>query len=569
MQIPRSSDPLFKDRLVIANYEEEQVESGGTKWLFILLFLAAIAAAVYFFWPQLEPHWDQAIKNYFPTEKTVDHSDQNGVVTLAPYTQPRVENEPQSTTEPVKPAEKPAEAAGATELNPATVTPAPLPREETPPVTPNESVIVETKPTESLAQTNPITTVENTPNETPVVTLETVENDPAPAAPITTTAPLVETQPVVETNPPEITPMTIPSPVNAEANIEALKNKAKMQIKRTRFTSPAGDNAYETAQELRALNAEAADAIVAEITAWYIERGQYYLEQDRFFPPGKGNAYTIYQILENIAPQDTHTKELRNTLITQQEKLAKERMRDNKLIAPEGDSALDVYQVLEQYFPQDNATKKLKKTLVNTLVQRGQRQINQRKYTTLEDDNAYDTYSAILQIEIDHPKGIAGFEQIINEYIRLAQQRARQGREEHALNLIESGLRIAPSNKSLLDLKAKLTNTQSSAESIEQNKTQLLALMKQQLSSGRLTRPRGNNATETYQQLQKLLPANNAQTAALAKQLGDAYFNMARQQLVDKRAEQSLKTVNQGLIVVGEHEQLLRFQQELQTVLDQ
>jgi hypothetical protein len=566
MQIPRSSDPLFKDRLVIANYEEEQTESGGTKWLFILLFLAAMAAAIYFFWPQMAPHWDQAIKNYFPTETATDNTNHNGVVTLAPYTQPSADPVAQPIVEPTTVTQ---EAGEANETVAAAPAPSPVTRGETPPVTLNETVIVEAKPTESLAQTPPAITVENAPHATPMVTLAETENNPISPALIRITEPTespAETQAVATPNNSE---MATVANANAEANIEALKRKAKMQIQRTRFTSPAGDNAYETAQELQALNAEAAAEIVAQITAWYIERSQHYVEQNRFFPPGKGNAYTLYQILENIAPQDTHTKELRKTLITQQESLAKQRIRDNKLIAPEGDSALDVYQVLEQYFPQDNATKKLKKTLVNTLVQRGQRQINQRKYTTPEEDNAYDTYSAILQIEIDHPKGIAGFEQIINEYVRLARQRARQGRQEHALSLVESGLRIAPNNKNLLDLKAQLTNTQSDSESTEQNKTQLSALMKQQLSSGRLTRPRGNNATETYQQLQKLLPANNSQLITLTEQLGDAYFNMARQQLVDKRAEQSLKTVNQGLIVVGEHEQLLRFQQELQTLLDQ
>lgn len=582
MQISRSSDPLFKDRLVVTSYEESTRQSGIKVWLLVLCLLGGGVAAAVYFWPQLSPHVDalMAQLNTPATEETeampeppaLQQADSAPESNMINHAEPAPslsteENGTVATILSLPPATPMAEQADEAEVETVeAVEPVAVTVEAATPVAEVETTTEQaTEATETVAEADNV---------------EEAETATAPVEMITT-AEMMETsiEAVEEVVSSETVATTEEAEVAAEAVAEAkpvdetatqvaeLLKTAKRQIVRTRLTSPEGDNAYETVQALRKLGATAeADEVEDKILTWYHDQAQSYIDKQRLFPPGKGNAYTMYQRMYQIAPNHKQVQTLQKTLIDSQQGLVKDRLKAGHIVAPEGESVYEVYQVLASYFPDAQETQQLRDNMINTLLERGERQLDQRKFTTPEDDNAYDTYSAILQIEENNAKGLAGLDQVVEEYVRLGRLRMKQGRYSHARTLVERGLQIAPENEELIKLMESLsTRTEAPARS----NVDLVALAQQQLASGYLSRPRGNNASETYERLKKKLPNTDGQLLGLGRQLGEAYFILARQQFIDNQPEQSLKTVNQGLKVLGEHEKLARFQQELELLLDE
>ncbi len=581
MQISRSSDPLFKDRLVVTSYEENTGQSGIKVWLLVLFLLGGGIAAGVYFWPQLSPHVDDfmaqvnapatnteaepmpladsapasSMTNYAEAEPNVSTDDNGTVATrlsLPPAT-PMAEQTAEPEAEPIAEPETTESAAE------STIAAVEAPTAATPEA--------ETEVTAETASTEPETT------EAVEMLAETASTEEAETAPAE--AEVVENTATAEPESTELATAEASEATAAEAEpvgdnaaqVADLMKKAKRQLARTRLTSPEGDNAYETSQALRKLGATAeADEVENGILTWYHEQAQSYLDKQRLFPPGKSNAYTMYQRMFQIAPNHAQVQALQKTLIDSQQSLVKGRLKAGNIVAPEGESVYEVYQVLASYFPDAKETQKLRDNMIDTLLKRGERQLQQRKFTTPEDDNAYDTYSAILQIEENNAKGLAGLDKVVDEYVRLGRLRMKQGRYDHARTLVERGLQIAPDNEELLKLMESLS---SRAQAPARSNVDLISLAQQQLASGHLSRPRGNNASETYERLKKKLPKTDQQLLGLGRQLGEAYFTLARQQFIDNQPEQSLKTVNQGLNVLGEHEKLARFQQELELLLDE
>jgi len=235
--------------------------------------------------------------------------------------------------------------------------------------------------------------------------------------------------------------------------INRLLEKSATQIRRTRFTSPKGDNAYETYQALRKIASQEAEILLDKIVAWYYERGQKYVEENKLTQPKSGNALQMYQKIHQLAPQHPNTQALFNNMLTTLTQQAAEYIEQKNWLNDTDESAYTVYQQLNLIAPQQEKTQQLFNTIVGSLSQQAQQQIAEQKYTTPNNDNAVETYKKILKIAPNHVEATEGLEKIIQKYYRLALLRKSQGRYKGSMIWIKRGLQVNPNHQELNELK--------------------------------------------------------------------------------------------------------------------
>jgi hypothetical protein len=118
---------------------------------------------------------------------------------------------------------------------------------------------------------------------------------------------------------------------NTQETVNTMIERAKEQLARQRFTSPAGDNAYETSQQLAKIAPEPAQEIVNAIVNWYLEQGQrYLLDKDRLLKPEQRNALEMYQRAQEIAPEHPQVKEGIDKIVKECRRLASNYQKSGK-----------------------------------------------------------------------------------------------------------------------------------------------------------------------------------------------------------------------------------------------
>jgi tetratricopeptide (TPR) repeat protein len=246
-------------------------------------------------------------------------------------------------------------------------------------------------------------------------------------------------------------------PKTSPKSAEELLAQAKKQIAKKRFTSPAGNNAYETYHYLLQKAPKEAQSILDEIVTWYFEQGQKYLNRRRLTTPKKrGNAYNMYKKIHEIAPQHEKTQILLSEIIIAFNKRAKQQIEKERLTNPTGNNAYVTYQELQTIAPTHQYTKTLVKTLVNRLLALGKKQIDKSNFTTPKNDNAADTYKKILTISPNNAQAKLGIKKIAREYYQLALSNQKEKKYLSSQTWIKRGLRVDPENPSLIRIKQEV-----------------------------------------------------------------------------------------------------------------
>jgi len=240
------------------------------------------------------------------------------------------------------------------------------------------------------------------------------------------------------------------------ASVKGLLAKAKKQIVRKRFTSPAGDNAYDTYRQLLEKAPEQAQPVLDDILAWYFKQGQKYITRGRFTRPKKGNAYKVYQKIRDIAPQHDNIPILLNDIINGLNKQATRQLQKDRLISPSSNNAYLTYQELLTLAPNHQNTQSLLKTLVNSLLTQAKEQMDKSYYTSPKNNNAAKTYQKILTISPDNAQAMQGIKKIAKEYYQLAFKNKKVGRYISSMTWIEKGLHVDPDNADLNRLKQEV-----------------------------------------------------------------------------------------------------------------
>ncbi|MGC1955164.1 MAG: serine/threonine-protein kinase [Gammaproteobacteria bacterium] len=86
---------------------------------------------------------------------------------------------------------------------------------------------------------------------------------------------------------------------------------------------------------------------------------------------------------------------------------------------------------------------------VSELLARAKQQRQQGRLTLPPGDNAYESYQRVLMLVPAHREAKSGLDAIANDYQRLAAARRQEGELQKSLNLIRSGLRVAPDHVGL------------------------------------------------------------------------------------------------------------------------
>lgn len=419
----------------------------------------------------------------------------------------------------------------------------------------------------------------NQPGENP---LPPPESAPSVAQPTNTMAPktMVPTESVNTT--PEVPPTTTnnqatppetPKISNERQNtentqnssyspeeIEALVTKAQGQIKNTRLTTPEGDNAYETYQQLVAISPAKAEEVLDNIVEWYIDKTQSYLKKNRVTLPERGNAYQTYQKLMSIAPNNRQAKSLLMPLLRAFDDNIKEHIHKDRFLHPPTNNMHNSALKMLKVAPNHPESQRILDKVIRALLRNARQQMEKKKYTTPHYDNAYSTYKAILQLDADNRNAKTGIDTIANRYYSLAVEKQEKGYPKVSIEMIERGLAVKPIDPALLALKEQLLSTGSS--DLRDPHEALLLKARRQVAEGKLKKPVGDNAYETYQTLVKVA-SGHPQLDNLLEQIGDKYTEQAREQYNKKQWQQSLALITDGLAIVPDHSGLNQLKEDV------
>ncbi|EIJ42613.1 hypothetical protein BegalDRAFT_1736 [Beggiatoa alba B18LD] len=425
MQIKMGSDPVFKDRIVVANQSPTRnytaLSMGG------LMIIGVVAGLAY-----VSPHIPHSFLESSPTEENAPVTPDNTANASEHHTATKSNSAVMTPLKPVDPPKPPTnfvEKPKTDDKTPQTVATA-KPIEAKPAPT----------PTETKTETTPPTSNSNTNNT------EAPQTNPTPTATPTTTPPPTET--IATTN-----TVQTPPPAQPVDEVATLVDKAQKQIERTRLTTPAGDNAFETYEALKKISPDAADKVREQIVKRYIEQSQKAVERGRI--TSSGGAFEMYRKLNEIAPENKDTQALMNSMLNTLQKQASAQIQKGNLINPDGNNAYATYQDIIAIYPTSEMAKVLLQDIVKALLEKADKQVDQRKYLTPKDDNAYASYQAVLEMSPNNKKATEGIKNIVKQYQKHASTKQKEGDYKASMTFIEAGLQINPTDKSLLELREK------------------------------------------------------------------------------------------------------------------
>jgi hypothetical protein len=269
----------------------------------------------------------------------------------------------------------------------------------------------------------------------------------------------VPIQSVASSSPP-VTAASITVPTQTESStetktpVERLLSQAQRQLKLTRFTSPKGDNAFQTYQELVQIDTQAAQQVLDKIVAWYLKRGKKYLDKGylaRKTTRRGNNAYKMYQKLLEIAPEHPSTQTFFDEMLVTLNRRAKKQLKKQN-----SDNAYATYQEMLIVQPDSPKTQALLETIIQQLLARAEEQIKKSWYTSPKDDNAAKTYRQLLKIMPENIPAQDGLKKIAQKYYQLAARKNRQARYEASMKWIKKGLQVNPDDADLKRLKQEV-----------------------------------------------------------------------------------------------------------------
>ncbi|ALG68625.1 tetratricopeptide repeat protein [Beggiatoa leptomitoformis] len=402
MQIKMGSDPVFKDRIVVAN------QTPARKYMLLLTSSAIVIGII------------SAILYFVPIMSMWDTPDETASTNITTDTKSSFTKPSQTVMPPLKPVEVAKQPANFVEKPPATEHASGMPIAPTKPVD-NKSATTTTEPPKASTET---TVAESSPT------------DNKPVETSTTTPVATPTPPPVPSDP-----------------IADLVNKAQKQIERTRLTTPEGDNAFETYQALEKISPTEAEKVREQIISRYLEQSKRAVERGRITV--SGGAYEMYRKLGEIAPDHKETQGLMDAMLNALQKRASVQMQKGDLLSPEANNAYATYQEIITIYPSSEMAKVLLQDLLKALVSKGDQQVIQRKYLTPEGDNAYASYSKVLEISPKNKKAEEGIKNIVKQYQIHATTKQKQGDYKASLSYIDAGLQLNPTDKTLLELRKK------------------------------------------------------------------------------------------------------------------
>jgi tetratricopeptide (TPR) repeat protein len=286
-------------------------------------------------------------------------------------------------------------------------------------------------------------TSNTTSQPVPATPVETVAAKPSEVKP--TLKPSTAAHKAHEPSKPAV--VAAPQPDTAES----LLNKARGQIAKLRLTSPEGDNAYATYQALMKLDPKQAQSILDEIVGWYVEQNNKLIEKEKF-----SEAHKNYEKLRELAPQHSSVPKLFDDILLALKHRIEVQLAAEHVLLPKNDSAFAHYQELHNLAPEQAATKQVLQKLVTALMSKVKKQVFSEHYLSPKDDNAFDTYQVLLKIAPEHKEVKEAVVRMAKRLHTLATQEEKANKLKDGLETVHKALKLAPEDKPLLQLQARL-----------------------------------------------------------------------------------------------------------------
>lgn len=294
--------------------------------------------------------------------------------------------------------------------------------------------------------------------------------------------------------------------------LEFLSHKAQAQWSENKLTTPAGDNAYETYQQILTLDSsnELAKTGLEKIVKHYENLARVTQEQGNFA-----------QSLEII--------------------------KQGLFVMPNDPRLLMMQREIQEKINQQMQST-LRANREKLLLKQAEQQL-----ASLQWEAAYATYREMLSIDPENLQAQTGLGQIADRYMQLA--REQKDNLPTGLFFTEKGLAISPNHAGLRALKEEFTT-----KLLKQNELNgLLKRADQQLAAQRLTEPAGDNAYETYQKILRLFPGQPQAQAGINK-IADKFEELVR---AEPNRQKNLILLEKGLTVMPTHSGLLALSKTL------
>jgi len=326
----------------------------------------------------------------------------------------------------------------------------------------------------------------------------------------------------------------------ARANVEVqrvaqLLDQAQQQLVAVQLTTPPGDNALDSYQEVLSLDAnnQQAKAGLREIANRYTQLAQ----TKRAAGDLEGGLSMAVRGL-TVQPKHPQLLSLRNRINQQlAEKAARERT-------------------------------------VSQLLAEAQQRLEAGRLTEPQRDSAYDAFQKVLEVDPENQRAQRGVEVIAtqmraNRYLARAISKREDGDQKGVLRMARLGLDVDPTHAGLANLRSEIESVlQAGAErkrqleQREQMLEKLLAQAQRQIDEQKLSEPSGDNAYQTIQTIWRIEPGNARAQQALDRLMIE-YGSLARQYRRDGELQQSIAIVDKALAIEPENADLLALQKSL------
>ncbi|OQW94358.1 MAG: hypothetical protein BWK79_06240, partial [Beggiatoa sp. IS2] len=294
--------------------------------------------------------------------------------------------------------------------------------------------------------------------------------------------------------------------------LEFLLQKAQVQWSVNKLITPAGDNAYETYQQMLTLDSN-----------------------NKLAKTGLEKMAKHYENLARVAQE--------------QEDFARSReiIKQGLFVMPNDQRLLMMQRETQEKITQQ-AQSTVRANREKLLLKQADQQL-----ATLQWEAAQATYREILSIDPENSQAQTGLGQIADRYMQLA--REQKDNLPTGLFFAEKGLAISPNHAGLRALKEDFTT-----KLAKQNELNgLLKRADQQLAAQRLIEPAGDNAYETYQKILRLVPGHLQAQAGISK-IADKFEELARS---EPSRQKNLILLEKGLTVMPTHSGLLALSKTL------
>lgn len=256
-----------------------------------------------------------------------------------------------------------------------------------------------------------------------------------------------------------------------------------------------------------------------------------YQSQGKLIEPPDGNAYAAFQKVLEFDPQnDVANKGLEAILASLMDKAGK------SLASGDLEQAGKLVENIDRLFPNNRRVAEMRTSItakereireqaeVEEFLRIAQRQLDEGKLIEPEADNALESFTQALNRQPDNAAALKGLEQIADQFTAQANEAVQRGEFATALKLADSGLLAAPDNAELLSIQAKSTGQLSARD--QEIQSMLQEAQRLVLSGDFL--PPGDNALDTFKNVEKLDPGNQQAARGLAR-LPDQVFEEASQ----------------------------------------